>query len=296
MLENENFNIKLPFHFFDFCRRKHLLKNFKLLTPSKNQNFLYKDNNTQKKAESKEKSNIYIKNQKINQSTQIMKYSTSNYFPPLLKRKNDSSIFKKIESEKKLNGIDNYMGKRLKLNEKNENYQLLKLTKKINLNDIIKYNINSKIKIRNNHQKNSLMTPKHIDSKTIYSTMKNNTIQPIRQKNNIEINKSVNVNPKNFSLVKTTIGKENKTNLKISKSCDRNTLMNELNNKTNGFQRIYRYNNNIFDKKKMMLKYCVYPENAEQTGTEQNNNCWNRSLSKPAVGGNCVIHKTCNRV
>ena len=46
--------------------------------------------------------------------------------------------------------------------------------KKINLNDIIKYNINSKIKIRNNHQKNSLMTPKHIDNKTIYSTMKNN--------------------------------------------------------------------------------------------------------------------------
>ena len=261
MLENENFNIKLPFHFVDFCRRKHLLKNFKLLTPSKNQNFLYKDNNTQKKAESKEKSYIYIKKQNINQSTQIMKYSTSNYFPPLLKRKNDSSIFKKIESEKKLNGIDNYMGKRLKLNEKNENYQLLKLTKKINLNDIIKYNINSKIKIRNNHQKNSLMTPKHIDSKTIYSTMKNNTIQPIRQKNNIEINKSVNVNPKNFSLVKTTIGKENKTNLKISKSCDRNTLMNELNNKTNGFQRIYRYNNNIFDKKKMMLKYCIYPGN-----------------------------------
>ena len=64
----------------------------------------------------------------------------------------------------------------MKLNEKNENYQLLKLMKKINLNDIIKYNINSKIKIRNNHQKNSLMTPKHIDSKTIYSTMKNNTI------------------------------------------------------------------------------------------------------------------------
>ena len=102
MLENENFNIKLPFHFVDFCRRKHLLKNFKLLTPSKNQNFLYKDNNTRKKAESKEKSYIYIKKQNINQSTQIMKYSTSNYFPPLLKRKNDSSIFKKIDSEKKI--------------------------------------------------------------------------------------------------------------------------------------------------------------------------------------------------
>ena len=63
------------------------------------------------------------------------------------------SIINKIETKKILNGIDNYMTNGYKLNGKNEQYQLLKLTRKISLRDIIKNKNEQNIKMRNVNQK-----------------------------------------------------------------------------------------------------------------------------------------------
>jgi len=270
MNENEKINIKLPFNFNNFSREKFLLKELKILTPHKETTIFYKGKNSEKKIINKEKDYLTLKKRNINESSPIIKYSTSNYFPPLLKTKDDRNIVRKVDSQKRLNGIDNYMTNGFRINDKNVKYQLLKLTKKINLREIIQTKNNSNIKLRNINQKFLNITRKNDGYTTNYNLLKTNTIQPIIKDNNRDKAKYNNNNEskeKNHLKIKSIEGTKN-SNLKLTKSYDKG-LLNLKNKEINDTQ--YQYNllrktsrfnsNEIFNKKKIMLKYCVYPGN-----------------------------------
>ena len=270
MNENEKINIKIPFNFNNISREKFLFKELKIFTPHKEATIFYKGKNSEKKYINKEKDYIILQKRNINESSPIIKYSTSNYFPPLLKTKDGKDIVRKVDSQKRLNGIDNYMTNGFRINDKNVKYQLLKLTKKINLREIIQTKNNSNIKLRNINQKFLNITRKNDGYTTNYNLLKTNTIQPIIKDNNRDKTKYNNNNEskeKNHLKIKSIEGTKN-SNLKLTKSYDKG-LLNLKNKEINDTQ--YQYNllrktsrfnsNEIFNKKKIMLKYCVYPGN-----------------------------------
>ena len=252
MNDNQNTNIKDSFHLKHFFNEKLISKDFKILTRYKRDEILFKEKNK------KNPKNIcpYINKRNINESSPFIKFSTSNFFPPLLKR--DEYIIKKTESKKIINGIDNYMTNGFKFKDKNENNPPFKLTKKINLRDIIKNN-NSKFKERNFKQKVFGFSSKKEEKR--YSYFKNNTLEHSYQYNNIATIKSHN-NGKYLTKLKDQ--KENSPVLKMAKSYDK-TIFNIRTNedeKSNFLRRTYRFNSNeISNRKKIMLKYCVYPGN-----------------------------------
>ena len=43
-------------------------------------------------------------------------------------------------------------------------------------------------------------------------------------------------------------------------------------------------------------KNCINPENSKEAGTNKNNKGWNTSFAKSPVSGNCIIHKSSNRI
>jgi hypothetical protein len=261
MNENENKSIKHPYYFNNFFGEKFLSK---VLTPSKNDKIVFDEKNNKRKPKMRENSCPYIKKRNINESSPLIKFSTSNFFPPLLKGMNN---YKKIDSQKKLNGIENYMSNGYKVKERVDNL-LLKITKKISLKEIIQAKNNSKFKARNLNQKIFEFPIKNEDFKTNYSSIKNNTIQTsFHNNNNIATIKSYNKD-KEFSKIKSFEEKENTPKLRMTKSYDKNIIsikkINKINEevKSNFLRRTLRFNSNeIYNKKKVMLKYCVYPGN-----------------------------------
>ena len=185
MNENERTNLKIPFHFINFFRDKYLLSQ-KIKSQNKNTDVLIKDTINSKL---KENSCQYIKKNIINENSPITRNSKSK-FPPLLgKRTKSKNIINKIETKKILNGIDNYMTNGYKLNGKNEQYQLLKLTRKISLRDIIKNKNEQNIKMRNVNQKIYSLSPKNENYKTNYTYLKNKTLDPSLKFNSIDVDK-----------------------------------------------------------------------------------------------------------
>ena len=263
MDDKENINIKLPFYFDKFFREKFLSKEFKVLSPNKNGKIIFNEKTNQKKPKMIENICPYIKKRNINENSPIILYSTLNIFPPL-----KNNTIKKIDSQQKLNGIDNYMTNGFKLKEKIDNYQLLKLTKKISLKEIIREKNDSKFKARNLNQKNFGFPLKNEDFKTNYNSSKNNSIPTsFHHNNNIAIIKSYNKD-KNLSKFKSIEQKEDSQKLKLTKSYDKCIITNKNNNRLNDdeknifLRRTYRFNSNeVNRKKKIMLKYCVYPGN-----------------------------------
>ena len=261
MNENERTNLKIPFHFINFFRDKYLLSQ-KIKSQNKNTDVLIKDTINSKL---KENSCQYIKKNIINENSPITRNSKSK-FPPLLgKRTKSKNIINKIETKKILNGIDNYMTNGYKLNGKNEQYQLLKLTRKISLRDIIKNKNEQNIKMRNVNQKIYSLSPKNENYKTNYTYLKNKTLDPSLKFNSIEVDK-INKKFKNNQKTKSVEGKENVHKLNLTKSYDKNlhNINNELTTKSNYtyLRRTNRFNSNeIYSKKKVLLKYCVYPGN-----------------------------------
>ena len=264
MNENVNTYIKHPFYFDNFFGEKFLSKELKVLTPSKNGKIFFDEKTNKKKPKIRDNSCPYIKKRNINESSPLIKFSTSNFFPLLLKGTNN--IYK-FDSQKKLNGIDNYMTNGFKIKEKPDNL-LLKLTKKISLKEIIKAKNDSKFKARNLNQKIFGFPIKNEDFKTNYSSIKNNTIQTsFHNNNNITIIKSYNKD-KELAKIKSIEEKENSPKLKMTKSYDKNIISIQKNRKihedvkNNFLRRTLRFNSNeIYQKKKVMLKYCVYPGN-----------------------------------
>ena len=270
MNENEKINIKLPFNFSNFSREKFLLKELKIFTPHKEATIFYKGKNSEKKYTNRENDYITLKKRNINESSPIIKYSTSNYFPPLLNAKDGKNNIRKIDSQKRLNGIDNYMTNGFRMNDKNVKYQLLKLTKKISLRDIIQTKNNSNIKVRNINKKFMDISRKNDGYTTNYNLLKTNTIQPFIKDNNREKTKYNNNNEnkeKDNLKIKSIEGTKN-ANLKLTKSYDKgllnikNSIKNDTQLQYSLLRRTSRFNSNeIFNKKKLMLKYCVYPGN-----------------------------------
>ena len=270
MNENEKINIKLPFNFSNFSREKFLLKELKIFTPHKEATIFYKGKNSEKKYTNRENDYITLKKRNINESSPIIKYSTSNYFPPLLNAKDGKNNIRKIDSQKRLNGIDNYMTNGFRMNDKNVKYQLLKLTKKISLRDIIQTKNNSNIKVRNINNKFMDISRKNDGYTTNYNLLKTNTIQPFIKDNNREKTKYNNNNEnkeKDNLKIKSIEGTKN-ANLKLTKSYDKgllnikNSIKNDTQLQYSLLRRTSRFNSNeIFNKKKLMLKYCVYPGN-----------------------------------
>ena len=270
MNENEKINIKLPFNFSNFSREKFLLKELIIFTPHKEATIFYKGKNSEKKYTNRENDYITLKKRNINESSPIIKYSTSNYFPPLLNAKDGKNNIRKIDSQKRLNGIDNYMTNGFRMNDKNVKYQLLKLTKKISLRDIIQTKNNSNIKVRNINKKFMDISRKNDGYTTNYNLLKTNTIQPFIKDNNREKTKYNNNNEnkeKDNLKIKSIEGTKN-ANLKLTKSYDKgllnikNSIKNDTQLQYSLLRRTSRFNSNeIFNKKKLMLKYCVYPGN-----------------------------------
>ena len=259
MNEKEKMSTKFPFHFNNYYREKFFNKEFKILTPNKSGNLIIKGKNTNK-MKLKQNNCPYINKRNINESSPFIKFSTSNFFPPLVKKDNKS--LKKIDSQKKLIGIDNYMTNGFKIGIKNENNQLFKITKKICLKEIIKGNNNSKFKARNFNDKVFGYYSKIEENKN-NSFLKKNTIENSFQYNNIATIKCCNIE-RNISIRKNTEEKSKSPKLKLTKSYDKCILNKKINDeeKNNFLKKNSRFNSNeIYNKKKMMYKYCVYPGN-----------------------------------
>jgi hypothetical protein len=163
------------------------------------------------------------------------------------------------------------MSNGFRMNDKNVKYQLFKLTKKIKLREIIKTKDNSNNKMRNMNQKILSVSIKNTRKNTNYNLSKTNTIQPFIKENNREKTNFINNNEnqeKNNSKTKSTERTKHTTNLKLTKSYDKG-LLNIKNDAKNDSKMQYNLlrrtsifdSNEIFNKKKIMLKYCVYRGN-----------------------------------
>ena len=260
MNENENIKEKIPFHLNKFYREKLISKEFKIFFPNKDKN-KFCENNIKKKSKMEENITPCIDKRNINFSSPIIKFSSSNFFPPLLKGNN---ILKKIDSEKKLKGIDNYMYNGFKRKVRRNECQILRLTKKINLKEIIERNNFSKFKATTFKQKIYKYKSDNDETKVNHKSFKSNTIYaPFR--NNVKIIKEKNKNKKIYALKTLELSS---SNLKIAKSYDKYAFYNKITDKTNEdeqsnyFRKTYKYNYNEKNaKKKILLKYCVFPGN-----------------------------------
>ena len=264
MNEKQKITINLPFSFNNDYHRKFP---FKVLSPNKNLSLLYNNKNNSNHRKSNENDYSNDKKRNIKESFSITKSALKYYFPPVLRR--NIEAIKKIDTPKKLNGIDNYMINGFK---KDKNH-LLDLTKKIDLKGIIR-----KHNFKNENQynfKNFSLSSKNEENKINYTSLKVNAIQLPFKYDSISITTKYNNSRKLYSNLKMIERKEHFINLKLTKSYDknisRNTNKNEINenneqhenNKRNYyFRRTYRYNSNkIYEKRKVMYKYCVYPGN-----------------------------------
>ena len=259
MNEKEKMKIKIPFHLNKFYREKLLSQEFKIFIPNnKDKN----ENNTKIKSKKGENITHYIEKRNANLSSPIIKFSSSNFFPPLLKGNN---IFKKKDSQKRLKGIDNYMSNGYKTKEKKDEYQLLRLTKKINLKEIVERNNFSKYKAGTLKQKIYRYKSEIDETKDNHKFFKSNTIQTPFRNNNIKIINANNRSKKFYPLKTIELIP---SNLKITQSHDKYALNNKNTDKTNDdeqsnyFRRTYKFTScERYGKKKIMLKYCVYPGN-----------------------------------
>ena len=129
MNEKQKITINLPFSFNNDYHRKFP---FKVLSPNKNLRLLYNNKNNSNHRKSNENDYSNDKKRNIKESLSITKSALKYYFPPVLRR--NIEAIKKIDTPKKLNGIDNYMSNGFK---KDKNH-LLDLTKKIDLKGIIR--------------------------------------------------------------------------------------------------------------------------------------------------------------